>query len=241
MINKEHVHIKLLNAGFVELIDYMGNDERIVETARVLKAGWRGEADEKLIHYMLTNGHTSPFEHVVFTFHIKCPIFVVRQWHRHRTWAYNEISARYKELPEEFFIPIPKVIGTQSEKNHQSRITEKNDPGSADETVIDITYACKEAFLVYHNMLERGVPREIARTVLPVGTYTEYYGTVNLHNLMHFLRLRLHGHAQREIQLYARALLEGMKAVVPFTTGVFTSTLDPEKYPLLDKPFAPAW
>lgn len=216
----------VLDHGFVRLVDYMGNDLSIVRAARVsYDADWRtGDSqagDEKLISYLMRNKHTSPFESVVFTFEIKCPIFIARQWHRHRTWSYNEVSARYTELPEEYYFPDPTYIGIQSKTSKQARdlnisddTKELTDNEANSELIKD---TCHDAFNIYKGLLARGVPRELARTVLPLSTYTRYFGTVNLHNLLHFLSLRLHAHAQYEIRVYAEAILDIISHIVPVT------------------------
>jgi len=218
--------IKVLDHGEVRLIDYMGSDLQVSSAARVLEdvGRHRGEADIKLIKYMWNNGHTSPFEHVVFTFYVKAPIFVIRQWQRHRTWSYNEFSARYKEVPDCWYVPDPSHIGVQSLKNHQSRII------SADGELLDyhasevINQACESAFRYYDELLTNGVPREIARGVLPVNTYTEMWATVNLNNLFKFLTLRMDEHAQFEIREYANALLELIKPVVPNSVEAYLNS-----------------
>lgn len=220
----------------------MGSDLSIVRAARVsYAADWRtGEdsgKDEKLVAYLLNNKHTSPFESVVFTFEIKCPIFVARQWHRHRTWAYNEVSARYTELLEEFYVVDPAYIGKQSQSNKQSRdllekdltLTKQTIGRWGEEASQLIEDTCNSAFAYYRALLERGVPRELARSVLPVATYTRYFGTVNLHNLFHFLRLRLHPHAQYEIRVYAEAILELLADIVPVALGVFLELMKKEQ------------
>lgn len=217
--------ISVLDHGFVRLVDSMGNDLSIVRAARVsYNADWRaGEednSDARLLSYLLKNKHTSPFEAVTLTFEIKCPIFIARQWHRHRTWSYNEVSARYTELPEEYYVPRPEHIGVQSKDNKQVRdigIGNLVNGGLHAET---IRSTCAKAFEVYQAMLHNGVPRELARSVLPLATYTRFFGTVNLHNLMHFLDLRLHAHAQYEIQQYAKAIVQLIETVVPVTTKI---------------------
>lgn len=218
--------IGVLDHGFIRLVDYMGNDLSIVRAARVsYAADWRaGEEegkDEKLLKYLIDNHHTSPFESVTFTFEIKCPIFIARQWHRHRTWSYNEISARYSELPEEFYVPRPEHIGSQSQKNKQQRQLALELSGTERQHAVDVTDSMRrhnaEAFKLYKEFIEEGVPRELARSVLPVATYTRFFGTVSLHNLLHFIDLRLHSHAQWEAQQYAKALADLIKLVVPVT------------------------
>lgn len=203
----------------------MGGDLSIVRSARVsYNAGWRAGEDEgsdwRLIHYLLKNGHTSPFEAVQFTFEIKCPIFIARQWHRHRTWSYNEVSARYTELDEGFYVPAPEVIGKQSKHNKQVR-----DEGTNTWAPIPIRKHCEAAFALYRELLDSGVPRELARSVLPVAAYTRFFGTVDLHNLFHFLRLRLHSHAQYEIRQYAEAILALIEPACPVAVDAFQRKL----------------
>lgn len=203
--------IKVLDHGHVRLFECMGNDLSVVRNARVsYDAEWRAGvdtgSDARLIRYLYNNGHTSPFEAVTFTFDIKCPLFVARQWHRHRTWSYNEVSARYTELPEEYYVPDLGNIGTQHNSHKQMRDLKENP--HAEMIVDSIRDLASDAFDVYKDLLAQGAPREIARLVLPLNTYTHFFGTVNLHNLFHFLKLRLHPHAQWEIQEYARAILE---------------------------------
>jgi thymidylate synthase (FAD) len=210
--------IKVLNHGSVRLVEHMGSDLSIVRSARVsYDAEWRAGDDEgkdaKLIDYLVRNHHTSPLECVQFTFEVKAPIFVFRQWHRHRTWSFNEVSARYSELPEEFYIPEISQITTQSSSNKQMRTdTEHPHAVFAQDA---ITTACESAFWTYHDLLRMGVPRELARGVLPVNTFSHMFATVDLHNLAHFLRLRLHEHSQYEIRVYAQAMLELIEPIVP--------------------------
>lgn len=221
--------IKVLDHGYVRLFEHMGNDLSIVRNARVsYDAAWRtgdnAANDERLIRYLMKNHHTTPFEAVTFTFDIKAPIFVVRQWHRHRTWSYNEVSARYTALPEEYYIPRPCDITTQSTTNKQARTTEQH--ADADAIEICLRGHCQQAFRLYQDLLNAHVPRELARTVLPLATYTHFFGTVDLHNLFHFLRLRLHPHAQYEIREYAQALLTLIAPIVPVAVAAFTETFD---------------
>lgn len=216
--------IKVLDHGLVRLVDSMGNDLSVVRSARVsYDAEWRTGEDEgkdaKLIRYLLRNKHNSPFESVSFTFEVKAPIFVFRQWHRHRTWSYNEMSARYAELPEEFYVPEPEHITTQSASNKQMRTTETH-PRAADWYQLMASHNVI-SFDLYRAMLRDGVPRELARSVLPVSTYSHMFATVDLHNLFHFLTLRLHEHAQYEIRVYAEAMLELIKPIVPVCVEAF--------------------
>ncbi len=216
--------IKLLDHGLVRLVEHMGSDLSIVRNARVsYDAEWRtGEdagKDAKLINYLVKNHHTSPFEAVNFTFEVKAPIFVFRQWHRHRTWSFNEISARYAELPEEFYVPELDQITTQSASNKQMRTTEVNQGAALYRGVIDAV--CAEAFNAYRDMLAGGVPRELARGVLPLNTYSHMFASVDLLTLMRFLKLRLHEHAQYEIRVYAEAMLQLIEPVVPVAAAAF--------------------
>ena len=211
--------IDVLDHGFVRLVDFMGSDVSVARAARVsYDAAWRaGEndgSDKRLIEYLWKNQHTTPFEAVTFTFEVKAPIFVFRQWHRHRTWSFNELSARYRELPEEFYVPKAENIGTQSKDNKQGR--DLTESGLAHDVAKDIIQAAGEAaFVSYRNLLLRGVPRELARSVLPVATYSHMFATVNLLNLLKFLTLRSHAHAQWEIQQYAAALHNLVLPLVP--------------------------
>ena len=202
----------------------MGNDLSVVRNARVsYDAEWRaGEdagKDEKLIHYLVKNGHTSPFESVQFTFDVKAPIFVFRQWHRHRTWSFNEISARYSVLPSEWYVPELDQITTQHSSNKQMRTNEQNENASQINSIIDNQNS--DAYAKYEKLIELGTPRELARSILPVGMYSHMFGTIDLHNLMHFLRLRLHEHAQYEIRVYAEAMLKLIEPIVPISVAAF--------------------
>jgi thymidylate synthase (FAD) len=216
--------IDLLNHGYVRLVESMGSDLSIVRNARVsYDAEWRAGEDEgkdaKLLNYLVKNAHTSPFESCVFTFEVKAPIFVFRQWHRHRTWAFNEISARYAELPEEYYIPEVSQITNQSPTNKQMRTDDVHpDAEIVQKAMID---QCEAAFSLYKRMLTKGIPRELARGVLPLNTYSHMFGTVNLHNLMHFLKLRLHSHSQYEIRVYAEAMLKLIEPIVPISVAAF--------------------
>lgn len=223
--------IDVLDHGFVRLVDSMGSDLSITRAARVsYDAAWRaGEdkgSDDRLIRYLWKNKHTSPFEAVTFTFEVKAPIFVFRQWHRHRTWAFNELSARYRELPEEFYVPDPAVIGVQSTDNKQARDIAEDDGDAVANRTADagmIKLACTESFQFYRALIGRGVPRELARSVLPVATYSHMFATVNLRNLLHFLDLRIHPHAQHEIRVYAEAMRDLAESVVPVAMSAWAS------------------
>ncbi len=216
--------IDVLDHGFVRLIDSMGSDLSVVRAARVsYAAAWRagedGEGDTKLINYLWKNHHTTPFEAVTFTFEVKAPIFVFRQWHRHRTWSFNELSARYKELPAEYYIPDPKLIGEQSKNNKQARdVNECHNPNQLERRVNEcntLNRYNEHSFCLYAELIDAGWPRELARSVLPVSTYSHMFATVNLLNLLKFLGLRTHSHAQYEIRVYADVLLELIRPIVP--------------------------
>lgn len=216
--------IDVLDHGFVRIVDHMGGDLSIVRNARVsYDAEWRAGkdkgSDEKLINYLYKNGHNTPFESVTVTFDVKAPIFVYRQWHRHRTQSYNELSARYRELPEEFYIPDVEQITTQSEDNKQMRTTVQHpEAKEIQENLRDVYRTC---FSVYKHLLDKGCPRELARAALPVGVYSHMFATANLHNWFGFLRERLHPHAQYEIRVYAEAILKLLEPIAPVAVRAF--------------------
>lgn len=219
---------KVLDHGYVALVESMGSDLSIVRNARVsYDAEWRvGEdagKDEKLINYLVKNNHTSPLEAVKLTFEVKAPIFVFRQWHRHRTWSYNEVSARYTELPEEFYVPEVVQITGQSPTNKQMRTDAQHD--NADHWAEYMRDQNEEAFKCYKAMIADGVPRELARSVLPVSTYSHMFATVDLHNLFKFIGLRSHSHAQYEIRVYSDAMLEIARQVCPIAVEALSEKL----------------
>jgi len=218
---------EVLDFGFVRLVEYMGSDLSIVRNARVsYDAEWRtGDdkgKDEKLLRYMLKNKHTSPFESLAMTFEVKLPIFVARQWMRHRTFSFNEVSARYAELPEEMYTPDPVLVGTQSKDNKQMRVmTSSEDLNMNKKLVSLLEEQNKSSYKTYQILLTNGMPRELARSVLPLGIYTHFFCTVDLHNLFHFLKLRLHEHSQYEIRVYAEEILEIVKQIAPVSAQAF--------------------
>lgn len=226
--------IRVLDKGFVRLVDKMGGDLSISRAARVsYDAAWRAGKDQgsdnRLINYLWKNKHTSPFEAVTLTFEIRAPIFVFRQWHRHRTWSYNEISARYAELPADFYVPDPSLIGSQSSSNKQMReIAEMDEPERMKRDVQLDMYerTCHAAFEQYKFLIEEGWPRELARMCLPVSTYSHMFATTNLLNLMRFLTLRIHEHAQYEIRVYAEAMETLASHVAPEAMKAWRSNLD---------------
>jgi thymidylate synthase (FAD) len=212
---KKIVH--LLDHGFVGLIDHMGNDERICQAARISSIGAQSaskgeEKDKTLIDYLMRNRHTSPFEQVLFTFHIKCPIFIARQWFRHRTGRFNEISGRYSVINTEFY--IPDEIRMQSKDNMQGS-SGTADAATAAEIVALMKQEQQDINTHYNSYIDKGVAREIARINLPLSTYTEFYFNTDLHNLLNFISLRIDAHAQKEIQVYAQAILDIIREIVP--------------------------
>jgi thymidylate synthase (FAD) len=222
--------IEVLDHGLVRLVDHMGSDLSIVRAARVsYDAAWRAgeneKSDNRLINYLWRNKHTTPFEAVTFTFEVRAPIFVFRQWHRHRTQSYNELSARYRELDEVFYVPKAEKIGVQSKDNKQMRDTNVETPWSRHEEVDWYTDHCQKAFKLYRELLASGWPRELARGCLPLSTYSHMFTTLNLRNLFHWLELRLHTHAQPEIRVYADAILKLIEPVVPVATKAFMEDL----------------
>lgn len=206
----------VLNHGFIGLVDHMGSDESIVRAARVsYQGGTRPVSEDRhLIRYLVRHKHSSPLEMAECVFHLKMPIFVARQWVRHRTASMNEESARYSVIKDKFYIPAPADIKPQSASNKQGR-----------EGEFDLNYALSlqsvmaaqntDSFEDYSVLLTHGLSRELARTVLPVATYTSFYWKANLRNILHFLSLRLDSHAQMEIRVYAEAMRDIIKPLFP--------------------------
>jgi len=192
-----------------------------IEEAR--RAGEDRGSDHRLIKYLWKHKHTSPFESVTLTFEVRAPIFVFRQWHRHRTWSYNELSGRYRELPEEFYVPAYDKIGAPDPKNRQGRII-SGAPVYDNGTCELIHEACQAAFMQYRIMLGRGVPRELARTVLPLATYSHMFASVNLLNLFRFMTLRSDDPAQYEIRVYSDAMKELAKSVAPVAVAAWEAS-----------------
>ncbi len=214
---------KVLDHGLVRLVDFMGSDESIVQAARVsYGAGTTKQRNTRnLLRYLLRNAHTSPFEQVIFVFHIKLPIFVARQLLRHRTARLNEISARYSVMKEEFYIPDGSIIAKQDKKNKQSREDVPFSPAEQEKVRSQLKEHYEQAYRLYESLLEQGLAREIARICLPVSLYTEMYWQIDLHNLFHFLFLRLHPHSQYEMQVYAQAMLDIIKPLCPLAAEAF--------------------
>jgi thymidylate synthase (FAD) len=209
--------VPVLDQGFVRLVDVMGDDAAIVQAARVSygEGTKTVREDAALIDYLMRHRHTSPFEMVEFKFHVRAPIFVVRQWFRHRTASVNEVSARYSVLEERFFHPTHWRFQARDKKQGSEGRFQNPEADAALEA------AYRAAYSAYEKLLALGVAREEARVVLPVGIYTEFYWKQDLHNLFHFLKLRLDAHAQEEIRAYARAIAEIVKAHVPLAWSAF--------------------
>ncbi|MGI6466815.1 MAG: FAD-dependent thymidylate synthase [Sphaerochaetaceae bacterium] len=214
---------KVLDHGFVRLVDYLGSDSRIVQAARVSygEGTKTYRQDRGLINYLMRNDHTSPFEQVNFTFHVKMPIFVARQWIRHRTARINEISGRYSIMNDEAYVPEIQYINTQSDDNKQGRNEESVDPKVQKEVLELLQNDQKHAFDTYHKLLDLDIARELARINLPLSLYTEFYWQMDLHNLFHFLKLRMDAHAQYEIRAYGEVIFDIVKKVAPLAAEAF--------------------
>ena len=225
----------VLDHGFVRVVDYMGSDAAVVQAARVsYGAGTkRSRQDAGLIRYLMRHAHTTPFEMCEIKFHVKLPIFVARQWIRHRTANVNEYSARYSILDNEFYIPAAEHLAAQSENNRQGRGATLQ--GEEAERVFELlrsdsarTYKHYEEMLnedihgQLHNQEHQGLARELARMNLTLNFYTQWYWKVDLHNLLHFLWLRSDKHAQYEIRAYAEVMLQAVKRWVPITYDAFS-------------------
>ena len=224
--------IKILDHGFIRVVDYMGGDKSIVEAARVSygKGTKTTSQDRGLIRYLMKHRHTSPFEMCEIKLHVKMPIFVARQWIRHRTASVNEYSARYSILDREFY--IPEKAAEQSKQNNQGRGAII--PGQEGEEVLniisDFSTEAYDKYIALMNLDDKGVPinnnkdglaRELARMVLPTNYYTQWYWKIDLHNLLHFISLRADSHAQYEIRVYAKKIAEIVALWVPFTYEAF--------------------
>lgn len=209
--------------GFVRLVDYMGDDSSIVQAARVSygEGTKKVHEDRGLIRYLIRHQHWTPVEMVEFKFHVKMPVFVARQWIRHRTANVNEVSARYTEMKDEMYLPPLEHISSQSVDNKQGRNTEPFPIETAEEIKNLILESNTRQYEIYQKLLNMGVARELARTILPVGHYTEWYWKIDLRNLMNFLALRLDPHAQWEIRVYAEAMANIVKQAVPIAWEAF--------------------
>ena len=217
----------VLDHGFVRLVDYLGGDARIVQAARVSYGeGTKSyREDQGLIDYLLRNEHTSPFEQVILTFHVKLPIFVARQWVRHRTARLNEVSGRYSVMKDEFYRPSPENLAKQSADNKQGRDANPLEQAEASAIIERFERGQKEAYAEYAALVEGGLARELARINLPLALYTEWYWQIDLHNLFRFLSLRLDPHAQLEIRKYAEVMLDITRRVAPSACSSFENHL----------------
>lgn len=227
--------IPVLDHGFVRVVDYMGNDSAIVQAARVSygKGTKKVNQDAGLINYLLRHRHTTPFEMCEIKFHLKMPIFVARQWIRHRTANVNEYSARYSVLEKEFYIPSVEELAAQSSKNHQGRSDERLSDAEAARVIEILKGDADQCYQHYEELMNcsaegnildenrKGIARELARMNLPINIYTQWYWKIDLHNLMHFLHLRADAHAQYEIRVFAKAMLDVVQKWVPITYAAF--------------------
>ena len=226
--------LPVLDHGFVRVVDYMGDDAAVVQAARVSygKGTKSVRNDEGLIRYLMRHWHTTPFEMCEIKFHVKLPIFIARQWIRHRTANVNEYSARYSVLDKEFYIPDPAQLATQSDSNRQGR-GEVLDGDEAADVLALLRADAERTYRHYQTMLNadeagaaldpdrQGLARELARMNLTLNTYTQWYWKTDLHNLMHFLRLRADDHAQYEIRAYAEVMVDVLERWVPMTARAF--------------------
>jgi thymidylate synthase (FAD) len=213
------MEIKILDKGFVKLVDIMGDDKAIAAAARVSYSGVSkgDDQDKKLLFYLMKHRHGSPFEHVIFKIHVKAPLFVTRQWMRHRIASYNEISYRYTETPDEYYIPT--VWRKQDSTNKQGSVSDE----SLQHELLsqELKLICDESFNFYKRFLAKGVAREMARVILPVNVYTQFYWVVNARSLMNFINLRADNHAQEEMRKYAEAHAQIFQTVCPWTYEAF--------------------
>jgi len=217
--------IRVLDHGFVRLDDAMASDLSVVNGARVSFARRKEElddADAGLIRFLMRERHGTPFEHNAFRFHIRCPIFVAREWMRHRVGSFNEFSLRYAKATEDFYVPEPEDVRTQVGKPGAYTF-ETVDPELAEETREALREVYDRAYETYERLVEAGVAREVARSVLPVGAYTEFYWTVNARSLMNFVSLRAAETAQREIRRYAEAVETFLEHHMPITHAAFVA------------------
>lgn len=225
-MNKDEIigkEIACLNHGFVRLVDFMGSDAAVVQAARVsYGAGTRQvHEDRGLIRYLMRHQHTTPFEMVDFKFHCKMPIFVARQWIRHRTASVNEYSLRYSRAINEFYVPESDELKKQKMTNRQGRSTEKLSAAEQAKIEALLQDGIEKAWADYEVLEQTGLSRELARINLPLSLYTEWYWKINLHNLLHFLKLRIDEHAQYEIRVYAQAIAQIVQQITPICWEAF--------------------
>ncbi len=215
--------IPCLDKGFIRLVDSMGGDDAIVQAARVSygKGTTKVSRDKGLIRYLLRHRHSTPFEMVELKFHAKMPIFVARQWVRHRTANINEYSLRYSEARDDFYIPNKEDIHFQSQFNKQGRDDTDVPDEMKDKVIQYFTEMSKKSFDIYRELNDAGIARELARSILPVNLYTEWYWKNDLHNTLHFLKLRMDPHAQYEIRVFAEGMAQFVKQVAPIAYEAF--------------------
>jgi thymidylate synthase (FAD) len=217
--------IPVLDHGFVRLDAAMADDLSVVNAARVSFARRREEVDDAdagLIRFLMRDRHGTPFEHNSFRFHIRCPIFVAREWFRHRIGSFNEFSMRYAKATDDFYIPEPDDVRSQVGKPGAYSF-EPVDPELAERTREELQAVYDTAYATYTRLVEAGVARELARSVIPVGAYTEFYWTVNARALMNFVSLRAAETAQREIRRYAEACEQFLAEQMPITHAAFVA------------------
>jgi len=217
--------IRVLDHGFVRLDGSMASDLSVVNGARVSFARHKeemDESDEGLIRFLMRDRHGTPFEHNSFRFHIRCPIFVAREWMRHRVGSFNEFSLRYAQATDDFYVPEPEDVRSQVGKPGAYTF-EPVDPELAEQTREELRAVYDAAFETYERLVEQGVARELARCVLPVGAYTEFYWTINARSLMNFVSLRAAETAQREIRRYAEAVERFFAEQMPVTHAAFVA------------------
>jgi len=228
--------IGVLDHGFVRVVDYMGDDAAIVQAARVSygRGTRRVQDDAGLINYLMRHRHTTPFEMCEIKYHIKLPIFVARQWIRHRTANVNEYSARYSILDKEYYTPVPEHLAAQSSNNRQGR-GDVLSPEDAQRVITILRADAEQCYQHYEEMLNEdasgscldpgrsGLARELARMNLTLNTYTQWYWKIDLHNLLHFLSLRADPHAQYEIRAYAEVMIDTVRRWVPHVYQAFVN------------------
>jgi thymidylate synthase (FAD) len=218
--------IYVLDHGFVRLDDVMASDLSVVNGARVSFARRKEEMDDSdagLIRFLMRDRHGTPFEHNAFRFHIRCPIFVAREWMRHRVGSFNEFSLRYAKATDDFYVPEAEDVRSQVGKPGAYTF-ETVEPDLAEHTRHALREVYEHAYSTYERLVEAGVAREVARSVLPVGAYTEFYWTVNARSLMNFVSLRAAETAQREIRRYAEAVERFLELHMPITYAAFVAS-----------------
>jgi thymidylate synthase (FAD) len=223
VLTEDTIHV--LDHGFVRLDDVMASDLSVANAARVSFARRKEElddADAGLIRFLMRERHGTPFEHNAFRFHVRCPIFVAREWFRHRIGSFNEFSMRYAKATDDFYVPAPEDVRTQVGKPGAYSF-ETVDAELAEQTRDDMRAVYEAAFATYERLVEQGIAREVARAVLPVGAYTEFYWTINARSLMNFVSLRAAETAQREIRRYAEAVERFLEGQMPITHAAFVA------------------